>query len=272
MAVGVPQRAIDHVGRVRQVLDPERVGESLCGIDGDHDRVDGRGARLRPRAPPRSSSSRRRRCRSRSRCGARRSSVREIARIDHDAFGEIDEARRPPRTRRRARRPRSGPMSAVKRNGRRICGSGRRSASRAHCCCCRAMPVAAKPGGRRERHDLLVAEVRTDASGLGAHAGFGPPRAAGAGEARRRTSSPPPGPSATPARSSIANAVSTSSVTGVSSGMVTSITWHRVGVGEQLDHVGRLLADRPDPHRVEQPTRRHQEADGVARRPARRAR
>ena len=37
------------------------------------------------------------------------------------------------------------------------------------------------------------------------------------------------GPSATPARSSIAYAVSTSSLTGVSSGSVTSITWQRAG-------------------------------------------
>ncbi len=37
------------------------------------------------------------------------------------------------------------------------------------------------------------------------------------------------GPSATPARSSIAYAVSTSSLTGVSSGRVTSTTWQRAG-------------------------------------------
>ena len=37
------------------------------------------------------------------------------------------------------------------------------------------------------------------------------------------------GPSATPARSSIANAVSMTSLTGVSSGSVTSITWQRAG-------------------------------------------
>ena len=72
------------------------------------------------------------------------------------------------------------------------------------------------------------------------------------------------GPSATPARSSIANAVSISSLTGVSSGSVTSITWQRAGSREQLDDVGGLLADRPDAHRVEQPAGRQEERDRVA--------
>ena len=36
-------------------------------------------------------------------------------------------------------------------------------------------------------------------------------------------------------------------------------------VGEELDDVGRLLADGPDPDRVEEPAGRHEEADRVAR-------
>ena len=48
---------------------------------------------------------------------------------------EIDEPDARRRTRRRASSTSVGPMSAVKRNGSRICGSGSRSASRAHCSC-----------------------------------------------------------------------------------------------------------------------------------------
>ena len=43
-------------------------------------------------------------------------------------------------------------------------------------------------------------------------------------------------------------------------------------VGQQVEHVTGLGVDRPDPHGVEQPAGRAQEADGVARRPGRRAR
>ena len=35
-------------------------------------------------------------------------------------------------------------------------------------------------------------------------------------------------------------------------------------VGEQLDHLGRLALDRPDPHRVEQPAGGEEEGDRVA--------
>ncbi len=73
------------------------------------------------------------------------------------------------------------------------------------------------------------------------------------------------GPSATPARSSIAYAVSISSLTGVSSGSVTSITWQRAGSSSSATTSEACLLIGPDAHRVEQAARREQERDRVAR-------
>ena len=72
------------------------------------------------------------------------------------------------------------------------------------------------------------------------------------------------GPSATPARSSIAYAVSISSLTGVSSGTRHKDHLAAGAVGEQLDDVGGLPPDRSDPHRIEQPARRQEELDRVS--------
>ena len=71
------------------------------------------------------------------------------------------------------------------------------------------------------------------------------------------------GPRPMPTRSSSENAVSTASFTGVSSGMVTSTTWQRSVVLEQLEHVAGLGVDRPDADGVEQAAGRLQEGDGV---------
>ena len=53
-------------------------------------------------------------------------------------------------------------------------------------------------------------------------------------------------------------------MTGVVSGSVTSTTWQRVRVAEQLEHLVGLGAHRPAAHGVEQPGGRREERDGVA--------
>ena len=82
-----------------------------------------------------------------------------------------------------------------------------------------------------------------------------PRDAVSVGDRRSRVRQPftTTGPSATPARSSTANAVSTSSLTGVSSGSVTSITWQRAGSASSSTTSVACLRTGPTLHRVEQP-------------------
>ena len=152
-------------------------------------------------------------------------------------------------------------MSGVKTNGSSICGSGSRSRESFDLLVLQRVPFVAERGRVREVVGLAVAtrsagtrRRREDRGGIAV-------TPAGSGAKHPLTTT---GPSATPARSSIANAVSMTSLTGVSSGSVTSITWQRAGSEIRLDDVLGLLADRADAHRVEQPARREEERDRVA--------
>ena len=147
----------------------------------------------------------------------------------------------------------------MNRNGSWSCGSGSRSASRVDLVVLHVerdrrgtRPRRARPAPRRRERERRCDRV-------GAHA------AASRLRRRRRASGGVAavhhdGPERDADAVLDASAVSTSSLTGVSSGRVTSMHLAAGRVGEQLDHVGRLLVDRPDPHRVEQPPRREEEA------------
>ena len=141
-------------------------------------------------------------------------------------------------------------MSGVNTNGSSICGSGSRSREPIDLLVLHVVALGAERGSVREvvrlaLGDEAVGTLRRRARIVGRRRST--PSGSGAKHSLTTT-----GPSATPARSSIANAVSITSLTGVSSGSVTSMHLAARRVGEQRDDVRCLLADRPDPHRVEQ--------------------
>ena len=117
-------------------------------------------------------------------------------------------------------------MSGVNTNGSSICGSGRRVAQPLDLFVLQRVPLLEERGRVREvvgfaSRDEAVARVASSRIA----AAFAD-TATGSGAKQPLTTT---GPSATPARSSIANAVSMTSLTGVSSASVTSITWQRSG-------------------------------------------
>ena len=176
-----------------------------------------RRARLPARAPRPSSSCRRRPCRS-----TRAPALAHERPQRRHASGSREPRDLVGRARRRAGRSPSGPISP-KRNGSRICGSGSRAARRSAWLARERVPFAreVRGGVERGRSSTGIADVGGEQRRRrrGARRARGPP-----GTRSRRS-----GASETPTRSSSANAVSTSSFTGVSSGRVTSITRHRVG-------------------------------------------
>ena len=242
--------------RVRQLLEPERVGEALGRVDRDDAPRCDRGARPRARAPRRSSSCRRRRCRSTRRRGASSTSSASVA--SSSRSHRLDAERR---ARRRAASTSAGPMSAVKRNGSRICGSGSRS---------------------REPRDLLVldgvalgAEARPRARGrrprVRTRSGRAAPRRRAASA---RSTSPASRAAAKHPFTTIGPERDAGAVLDRERGVDQLVDRRLLGqrhehhlaarrVGEQLDDVGGLLADGPDPHRVEQAAGREQEGDRV---------
>ncbi len=213
----------------------------------------GHGARLRARARPRSSS-----CPTPpvpQQMTTRRSSTSSSMRI-------VTTARCRARTRRRACRAGRGVMSGLKTNGNSICGSGSSSRRRWICSCCNACRSSRNAAACARSSASRCDTKRFDAcasSRMAAALGRDP--APGSGGKQPLTTT---GPSATPARSSIANAVSTTSLTGVSSASVTSITWQRVGSESRATTSWACLRIGPDSHRVEQAAGRQQERDRVA--------
>ena len=115
----------------------------------------------------------------------------------------LDPARR---TRRRARRAAARPMSGVNRNGSSICGSGSRSREPVDLLVLERVPLGAERGGVREVVGLAVGDEAAARLGVGEDVvDRRRRRRPGSGAKHPLTTT---GPSATPARSSIANAVS----------------------------------------------------------------
>ena len=244
---------------------PARCGRSRCGVSGRRSSPSVSASRfagsivtthaLRPRRARlerehgrTSSSCRRRRCRSTRRRGRRRRARRSSRlglrqRLDPARSSASASASTSP-----------GPISGVNRNGRRICGSGSRSASRSTCslldargararnaaACASRAPRRSRRTGRRRRRPRR-------------------PRAPTAprGRGRRSTALTTTGPErdARPGPRARTRCRSTS-FTGVSSGSVTSMTWQRAGSASSSTTSSACLRIGPDPHRVEQPPRR----------------
>ena len=152
----------------------------------------------------------------------------------------------------------SGPMAGASRAGRRSWGRGSSRPSRSTWAA--ASSRAAEPEGPRRLDGRRLAgrERRPRLSPAASRPAW--PRPAG-GSSQPFTTT---GPSWTPALSSNRYAASTVSLTGISSGSVTSSTRHRAGSLQQLDHVGRLGPHRPAAGGVEQAGGRGEEGDGVA--------
>ncbi len=150
---------------------------------------------------------------------------------------------------------------ATARNGRCSWGRARRPARRS---------ISPAASTCRERRNLAAsprAAAVTSVDGA---------RLDGPGESHRRrllvgrcvTTSTPlttTGPSCTPTRSSRAYAVSTTSLTGVASGSVTSTTWHRFGSPSSFSTSSACVRTGPPPDDVVEPPRGGEEGHRVPR-------